>query len=432
MREHTNDLMHRNAGSADAGLAMTDLWAYGNSIIHVATVAHPSFRLKHTCAFACQRGHNSLLEFCDAQGYPAGMVNDPTASPQPPTPGAHQRRARYAGKYPRRFDQKYKELHPARYAETVAKVLATGKTPAGMHRPVMVAEVLEALAPQPGEVAVDGTLGFGGHARELLARIQPGGRLLGLDTDPIELPKTEARLRGLGFGAEVLTARRGNFAGLPQALWEAGLKGADIVLADLGVSSMQLDDPGRGFSVKHEGPLDMRMNPQRGQPAAAFLERIRAGALQELLEENADESHAATLAAALAGKSFATTSALATAVRDALPRLNKEEAGLCLRRVFQALRIAVNDEFSALETFLRHLPACLHPGGRVAVLTFHSGEDRRVKKSFEAGRRNGVYAEISGVLRAGEEERRANPRSAPAKLRWARTPSAAGADSAVT
>jgi 16S rRNA (cytosine1402-N4)-methyltransferase len=146
-------------------------------------------------------------------------VNNETASSPPPRP--HQRRSRYAGKHPRRFDEKYKERQPARYAETVAKVLASGKTPAGMHRPIMVAEVLEALAPQPGEVAVDCTLGYGGHAQELLTRIQPGGRLLGLDTDPIELPRTEARLRGLGFGADVFTARRSNFAGLPQALWAA-------------------------------------------------------------------------------------------------------------------------------------------------------------------------------------------------------------------
>jgi 16S rRNA (cytosine1402-N4)-methyltransferase len=284
----------------------------------------------------------------------------------------------------------------------------------------MVAEVLEALAPQPGEVAVDCTLGYGGHAQELLTRIQPGGRLLGLDTDPIELPRTEARLRGLGFGADVFTARRSNFAGLPQALWAAEIKSADIVLADLGVSSMQLDDPGRGFSVKNEGPLDMRMNPQRGQPASVFLERIRAEALKILLEENADEPRADLLAPALAGQLLASTTALAKAVRSALPHLHKEESDLSIRRVFQALRIAVNDEFSALETFLRHLPACLHPGGRAAVLTFHSGEDRRVKKSFAAGLREGIYAEISDVLRPSVEERRANPRSTPAKLRWAR------------
>jgi 16S rRNA (cytosine1402-N4)-methyltransferase len=202
---------------------------------------------------------------------------------------------------------------------------------------------------------------------------------------------------------------------------EGGLGGADVILADLGVSSMQLDDPGRGFSVKYEGPLDMRMNPGRGQPASAFLERASPAALEAALRENADEPRAATLAAALAGRRFATTTALARAVAAALPRGPGEDCDPAIRRVFQALRIEVNSEFSALETFLRQLPACLKPGGRAAVLAFHSGEDRRVKKSFEAGRRDSVYAEISGeVARPGPEERRANPRSTPAKLRWAR------------
>lgn len=284
----------------------------------------------------------------------------------------------------------------------------------------MVAEILEALAPQPGEVAVDCTLGFGGHAQELLARLQPGGRLLGLDKDPIELPKTEARLRGLGFGPEVFTTKLGNFAGLTQALWESELQGADVILADLGVSSMQLDDPARGFTMKYEGPLDMRMNPQHGQPASVFLQRIQADALRDLLEENADEPHAPILASALAGKRFDTTSALARAVRAALGGLNPQVGEDAVRRVFQALRIAVNDEFSALEALLRQLPTCLKAGGRAAILTFHSGEDRRVKKAFEAGLRAGIYAAISDVLRPGSEERRANPRSTPAKLRWGR------------
>jgi 16S rRNA (cytosine1402-N4)-methyltransferase len=361
--------------------------------------------------------HNALELRAGSSDF-ACMVTDETPSPAPPLP--HKRRARYSGKNPRRFEEKYKEHQPERYAQTVAKVLASGKTPAGMHRPVMVAEVMEALAPRPGQLAVDCTLGFGGHAQELLARISPGGRLLGLDTDPMELPKTEARLRGLGFGADVFTARRSNFAGLPQALWEAEIQGVDVLLADLGVSSMQLDDPTRGFSVKNEGPLDMRMNPQRGQPASALLVRIGPEALKILLTANADEPRSAELAPALAGKSFATTTALAKAVRAALPRLSKEDVADSIRRVFQALRIAVNDEFSALETLLRHLPACLNPGGRAAVLSFHSGEDRRVKKWFEAGLREGIYAEISGALRPGAEERRANPRCAPAKLRWAK------------
>jgi 16S rRNA (cytosine1402-N4)-methyltransferase len=372
-----------------------------------------------------------------------------------PMPIPHKRRPRYSGKNPRHFEEKYKEHNPALYSDTVAKVLASGKTPAGTHRPVMVAEILEVLAPKTGEFAVDATLGYGGHAREILTRIQPGGKLIGLDADPVELPKTGARLRALGFGPEIFSAHRSNFAGLPQVLAaffssrqggegqseeannienqnpslrlggtrESVLMrtGADIILADLGVSSMQIDDPARGFSLKHEGPPDMRMNPQRGQPASALLEKIRPEALAALLRENADEPHAAMIAHALAGKIFATTTALSAAIHVALPRGNKNEGDLSVRRVFQALRIAVNDEFSALETFLRNLPACLNPGGRVAILTFHSGEDRRVKKSFATDMRNGLYAEIApDVIRPSAGERNSNPRSASAKLRWAR------------
>lgn len=349
--------------------------------------------------------------------------------PDGPTPDAvpdadapqHRRRPRYAGKNPRRFEEKYKEHDPARHSATVAKVLASGKTVAGTHRPIMVAEILAALAPRPGAVAVDVTLGYGGHAQEILTRIQPRGRLLGLDADPVELPKTEARLRALGFDQDVFTAHIGNFAGLPQVLAAAGLAGADLILADLGVSSMQIDDPSRGFSVKLAGPLDMRMNPRRGRPASAWLETISAEALARLLVDYADEPHAATLAPLLAGKTFATTNRLADAVRAAVPRLGQDDRDLTVRRVFQALRIAVNDEFSALDAFLRVLPASLNPGGRVAVLTFHSGEDRRVKQAFATGRRDGVYTAIADeVIRAAPAERRANPRSTSAKLRWAR------------
>ena len=356
----------------------------------------------------------------------------PELAPQSPTPTPHKRRVRYAGRNPRRFEEKYKEHNPQRYAETIAKVLAAGKTPAGTHRPIMVAEILEVLAPKPGEVAVDCTLGYGGHAQELLARLQPGGMLLGLDADPIELPKTGARLRALGFGPAVFVAQRSNFAGLPKVLADlpsrsasgeerVGGSCADLILADLGVSSMQLDDPARGFSTKLPGPVDMRMNPQCGQPASALLAKIAPDALARLLVENADEPHAPSLSPALAGKTFATTTALAAAIRAALPRLNTADSDLTIRRVFQALRISVNDEFSALDSFLRNLPSCLNPGGRVAILTFHSGEDRRVKAAFAAGLRNGHYAEIAHeVIRPTAEERHSNPRSAPAKLRWAR------------
>jgi 16S rRNA (cytosine1402-N4)-methyltransferase len=336
--------------------------------------------------------------------------------PDPSVP--HQRRKRYSGRNPRRFEDKYKE-HGGD-AATIAKVLASGKTPAGTHRPIMVAEILEVLAPKPGDHAVDCTLGYGGHAREILAKILPGGRLIGLDADPIELPKTEARLRALGFDEKVFTAHRSNFAGLPQVLAAQNLPGADVILADLGVSSMQIDAPARGFSVKFDGPLDMRMNPQRGQPVSALLQKAKPEVLAVMLEDFADEPNAAPLATALAGRSFASTRQLAEAIRAALPRLGDEEATLTVRRVFQALRIAVNDEFSALETLLRLLPQCLKPGGRVAVLTFHSGEDRRVKKSFEANYCNGLYSEIAReVRRPAPAEQHANPRSAPAKLRWA-------------
>jgi 16S rRNA (cytosine1402-N4)-methyltransferase len=345
------------------------------------------------------------------------MSEEHLPAPTPPAP--HQRRVRYRGKNPRRFEDKYKEH--GHDPETIAKVIAAGKTPVGTHRPIMVAEILAVLAPQPGEIAVDCTLGYGGHAQEILARILPGGKLLGLDQDPVELPKTEARLRTLGFDGTVFTAHRSNFAGLPQVLAANEIAGADLILADLGVSSMQIDDPARGFSVKLAGPLDMRMNPQRGQPAAVLLQKIKPAALGELLVENADEPHAQQLAPALAGKSFPSTRQLADAVRAVLPRQSREDSDLAVRRVFQALRIAVNDEFSALEHFLRNLPAGLNPGGRVAILTFHSGEDRRVKKAFADGHRHGIYSEISGeVIRPTPAEQHSNPRSAPAKLRWAK------------
>jgi 16S rRNA (cytosine1402-N4)-methyltransferase len=322
-----------------------------------------------------------------------------------------KRRQRYSGKNPRHFSEKYKEHAPERYADDVAKVIAKGKTPAGMHRPVMVREVLEVLAPRTGDLAVDCTLGYGGHAVELLAALQPGGRLIGLDVDPIELPKTEARLRALGFGPDTFTALRTNYAGLTRTLSEP----ADVIFADLGVSSMQLDNPARGFTYKYDGPLDLRMNPQRGQTASALLATLDEAALAALLLENADEPNADRLAQAILQAPVSTTTQLATAVR----RAGGDDDSV--RRAFQALRIAVNDEFGALEAFLQSLPLCLKAGGRVAILTFHSGEDRRVKKSFQSGKRHGMYSQISDVVvRATSEEVQANPRSRSAKLRWAR------------
>lgn len=339
-------------------------------------------------------------------------------SPRPP------RRPRYSGRNPRRFEDKYKELDPDRHAETIAKVLASGKTPAGSHVPILVVQCLEALQLRPGMTGVDATLGHGGHALEILRRIQPDGRLIGLDQDPLELPRTADRLARAGFSSPSFEAVRSNYAGIAGVLAQRGLAGADFVLADLGCSSMQLDNPARGFSLKTEGPLDMRMNPNRGLPASEWLARCTRDKLEAALREHADEPRAAVLADALAGARFATTLELADAVRNILaavepPGTDPEETVRTLRRVFQAVRIAVNDEFSSLDAFLRVLPSCLSPGARAVFLTFHSGEDRRVKKAIQAGLRGGWYARANdGVITASPEERRMNPRSAPAKLRW--------------
>jgi len=340
----------------------------------------------------------------------------------------HQRRVRYAGRHPRRFEEKYKELQPEQHPDELRKVLERGQTPAGMHRPICVREILAALKPHPGEVALDATLGFGGHAQAVLARLAPGGRLFGIDVDPLELPRTEARLRSLGFGDSVLAVRRMNFAGLRSLLPEAG-GGFDVVLADLGVSSMQIDNPARGFTFKAEGPLDLRLDPGTGEPASSLLQRVTRQQLREMLADNADEPHAVALAAALQGQYLETTTQLAALVRQTMGKVLKSvvppdrreaEVKKALQRTFQALRIAVNDEFGALDRFLADLPDCLKPGGRVAILSFHSGEDRRVKKAFQSGERAGTYAHVApDPLRPSAEEQRANPRSSSAKLRWA-------------
>jgi len=362
-----------------------------------------------------------------------------------------KRRPRYAGTHPRRFGEKYKELDAARYPEEREKVLASGKTPAGTHVPVLVAEVLEALAPKPGDVAVDATLGFGGHASEILKRVLPGGRLLALDVDPVELPKAARRLAALAtdLGApDAVKAVKRNFAGLRKLLDDEGLaQGADVILADLGVSSMQLDDPARGFSWKHDVPLDLRMNPERGIPAGELLAQLRSEEIEDFLRKYGDEPEAAGIARHLAEaartppsqvapgprpraadthllRNPLRTSDVAAAVELAyagrVSRHASEAKKSSLQRTFQALRILVNDELAALDAFLRDLPSCLAPGGRAAILTFHSGEDRRVKKAFKAGLEAGLYARVADeVVRATPEERGRNPRSSPAKLRSA-------------
>ena len=348
------------------------------------------------------------------------------ASPSQPdeSPPPHRRRPRYRGKNPRRFEQKYKELDPAKYPELVAHVRARGATPAGQHVSILVEEVLEVLDPKPGERGVDATLGYGGHAQRLLDRIRPAGQLLALDADGIELPKTEARLRQLGHGERELIVRRTNFAGLRAALDELNWSdGVDFLFADLGLSSMQIDDPSRGFTFKHDGPLDMRMNNRRGESAAQWLARASEVQLAELFADHSDEPHARILARAIGEHqgSLSSTLALARIVRDALAgKVGADEIEHSVRRVFQALRIEVNDEFGALDLLLRQLPSCLRSKGRAAFLSFHSGEDRRVKKAFQQGLVSEAFSAISeAVVRASHQERRANPRSGPAKLRWA-------------
>jgi 16S rRNA (cytosine1402-N4)-methyltransferase len=312
---------------------------------------------------------------------------------------------------------------PPEHAADVPKT-PSPEAPAVAHRPIMVDEVLRCLRPAAGDVAVDCTLGGGGHAQAILTLVQPGGRLIGLDVDPIELPRTAARLGAAGFGAETFVARHGNFADLPQVLAAEGLAAADLILADLGVSSMQAESPERGFSYKTAGPLDMRMDPSQGEPASQLLERLSEGMLAALLTENADEPHAQLIASLLKRTPVKTTHAAERLVRtgltSALPHLAKTDVKMSVRRTFQALRIAVNDEFTALDALLRSVPQCLAPGGRVVVLTFHSGEDRRVKQAFRAGYRAGLYSTIAHeVIRSTKVETFANRRASAAKLRWA-------------
>lgn len=347
--------------------------------------------------------------------------NDIPADGQP-----HRRRVRYAGKNPRKFAEKYKELQPEKYAAQIQKLIEQGQTPAGTHRPICVNEILDVLHPSPGEIGLDATLGFGGHAVELLKRIVPGGKLFATDVDPIELPKTAARLAGLGFGSDVFSPHRMNFGGIMKLLPETGGRKFDFMLADLGVSSMQLDNPARGFTFREDGPLDLRMNPDRGKPAAEMLQEWSEEQIENLLSRNADEPQAKFLAKAIFEQRghLLTTSALAKVVRNAIAgkgHCDVERAiDKALPRVFQAFRIAVNGELCVLDQLLQTLPFVMAPRGRMAILTFHSGEDNRVAKAFAEGLEHGLYQAVSTEpIRPSGEERYSNPRSKCARLRWA-------------
>jgi 16S rRNA (cytosine1402-N4)-methyltransferase len=347
-------------------------------------------------------------------------------APDLPIPPRPKRRKRYSGNNPKHFHQKYKEHNPEKYPETFDKVLDSGKTPAGTHRPIMVNEILDVLNPHSGEIAVDATLGYGGHSREIFSCILPGGKLIALDQDPIELPKTEKRLRSLNIPSDSLIVCHTNFAALPEVLLKHQIKGVDLILADLGCSSMQLDDPQRGFSYKLDGPLDLRMNPNRGRSAAVLLEKTNEITLTQIFKDNADEPHSEILAheiiAASANNPIRTTQELTRIITKTLSKIlrSNEDVLASTRRVYQALRIEVNEEFKNLERFLNILPQCLNPGGRVAILSFHSGEDVRVKKAFQASFRQGIYSKITEeIIRASIQEVKANPRSSSAKLRVA-------------
>lgn len=338
-----------------------------------------------------------------------------------------KRRVRYKGTHPKSFKEKYKELQPEEYADDIAKVMQQGRTPAGMHRSICVKEILEILKITPGQIGLDATLGYGGHSLEMLKCLIPGGHLYATDVDPYELPRTKERLASLGYGPEMVTIKKMNFSGIDQVAADAGP--LNFVLADLGVSSMQIDNPERGFSFKVEGPLDLRLNPKSGQSAADLLKIISEEELEELLAVNSDEPYSDLIAQAISSKikkkiPITTTTQLQEIISSALKFIpenkHKEEVKKSCQRCFQALRIAVNDEFGVLDKFLEKLPDALVSGGRVAILSFHSGEDRRVKKSFQYFFREGIYSEIAGdVIRPSAEECNTNPRARSAKLRWA-------------
>jgi 16S rRNA (cytosine1402-N4)-methyltransferase len=339
----------------------------------------------------------------------------------------HQRRVRYQGTHPKAFKEKYKELQPEKYADDVAKIIERGSTPAGMHRPICVKEILEFLQITPGQTGLDATLGYGGHALEMLKCLDSKGTLYATDVDSLELPRTRERLERLGYGPEILKIRQMNFSEVDKIAVESGP--LNFVLADLGVSSMQIDNPDRGFTFKYDGPLDLRLDPQKGSSAAERLKTISQDELTGMLMENADEPHSEAIARAIIsevrkGMDISTTTHLKLIIKNALRFIpekdRKDEIKKSCQRSFQALRIDVNNEFEVLYEFLEKLPAVLAKGGRVAVLSFHSGEDRLVKKSFQHYYREGVYREVApDPIRPSPEECYSNSRARSAKLRWA-------------
>lgn len=339
----------------------------------------------------------------------------------------HKRRVRYKGTHPRNFHEKYKELNPEKYKDTIEKVISKGGTPAGMHISIMVQEILDFLQIKPGQHGLDATLGYGGHTSKMLECLQGEGHMCALDVDPIEMQKTRARLKDMGYDENILTIIEQNFANIDLVAAKYGK--FDFVLADLGVSSMQIDNPERGFTYKYEGPLDLRLNPQKGISAAERLRELSQDEFVGMLVENADEPYAKEIAKEVMntfrrGGRIDTTTQLKEVIEHSLSFLPEKEQKEAVKkscaRTFQALRIDVNSEFEVLETFLDKLPEVLNSGARVAILTFHSGEDRLVKKSFKRLCKEGIYCEVSAdVIRPTAEECNRNSRARSTKMRWA-------------
>lgn len=339
----------------------------------------------------------------------------------------HKRRVRYKGTHPRSYKEKYKELQPEKYGDTIAKVISKGSTPAGMHISIMVKEILDFLNIQPGQTGLDATLGYGGHTSHMLACLKGEGHMYALDVDTIEMEKTRKRLADKGFGPDILTIKHLNFANIDQVAEEAG--GFDFVLADLGVSSMQIDNPKRGFSFKVDGPLDLRLNQETGISAAERLDTITREELAGMLYENSDEPYCEELAKAITdeirrGSHIDTTTKLRRVIEDTLDFLPEKEKKDTIKktcqRTFQALRIDVNQEFEVLYEFMEKLPGALRPGGRVAILTFHSGEDKLVKQALKEGYKSGIYSDYAkDVIRPSAQECAANGRARSTKMRWA-------------
>lgn len=304
-------------------------------------------------------------------------------------------------------------------------------TAAGEHKPVLLAEVLAALDPKPGQTVLDCTLGFAGHSLELLTRVAPDGLLVATDLDPANIEPARTKLEAAGG---LFALHHTNFAGLTGVLAVEGAAQVDGLLADLGMSSMQVDDRSRGFSFMRDGPLDMRMDPTRGRTAAQLLAALPEEELAACFRDLGDEPRADAIAAAVVQQRKATPVERTKELRELIERAapvqvlrgpgappeRKQLLGPATR-VFQALRILVNRELASLTHLLRVLPTVLKPGGTAAIISFHSGEDRLVKVAFRDGLRAGVYAAVSGdAIRSTFEERKENPRSRSAKLRWAR------------